>query len=141
MVSKVTVCRPLQRRRRVGTIAIHNSEATVARNVANRSLSKAHVVGVKLLEGMVSKVSACRPLQRRRRVETIAIHNSEATVARNVGSRSLSKAHVIGVRLLNGMVSKVTLCRPLQRRRRVATVARNVGNRSLSKTYVFKPGC
>jgi hypothetical protein len=36
----------------------------------------------------VAVVTMCRRVQRRRRVETFAVHNFEVTVARNVGGRS-----------------------------------------------------
>jgi hypothetical protein len=58
----------------------------------------------------------CRPLRRRRRVETFAVHNSETAVAQNVGRRSLLEAHVNYVRLLDGLDSGVTVRQHIQRR-------------------------
>jgi hypothetical protein len=121
----------------------------VARNVGRGSLSEAHVIGIMLLDGIISGVTVCRPVQRRRRVESFAVHDSEAIVARNVGRRSVPEAHVIRNRLLDGMVSEVTVFRPIQRRRRVesfavhiseATMARNVGRRSLPEAHVIYVG-
>ncbi len=48
-----------------------------------------------------------RPLQRRRQVETFAVHHFETTVAQNVGGRYLSEAHVTQFRLLHGLRSEV----------------------------------
>jgi hypothetical protein len=91
-------------------------EATVAQNVGGRRLSEAYIIHGELLDGVGSVVTVCRHVQRRRRVETFAVHNSEATtVAQIVGGRTLSEAHVIHGGLLDSVGSGVTVCRPLQR--------------------------
>jgi hypothetical protein len=81
----------------VETFAVHNFETTVAQNVGGRSLSETHVSHVGLLGGLGSEVTVHRPVQRRRRVETFAVHNFETTVAQNVGGRSLPEAHVYDI--------------------------------------------
>jgi hypothetical protein len=102
--------------RQVETFAVYNSEVTVAQNVGRRSPPEAHVNYVRLLDGVGSEVTVCQHLQRRRRVETLAVHNSEVTEAQNVGRRSLSEAHVNYGRLLDGVDSRVTGRRHIQRR-------------------------
>jgi hypothetical protein len=58
----------------------------------------------------------CRPVHRRQRVETFAVHNSDTTVAQNVGRQSLRKTHASYVRLLDGVDSGETVRRHIQRR-------------------------
>ena len=50
---EVTVRRRIQRRRGVGTFAVHNFETTLAENVDGQSLPRAHVIGFGLLDGLV----------------------------------------------------------------------------------------
>ena len=65
---------------------------------------------------MVPELTVCQPLQRRRRGETFAVHNFEATIAQNIGGRSLLEAHVNYVRLLDDVGSEVTARRHIKRR-------------------------
>ena len=44
VVLEVTVRRRIQRRRGVGTFAVHNFETTLAENVDGQSLSRAHII-------------------------------------------------------------------------------------------------
>jgi hypothetical protein len=116
VVLEVTVCRPIQRRRRVGTFAVHNAEATVAQHVEGRSLPRAHVIDFGLDHDVVLEVPVCRPIQRRRRVGTFAVHNTEATVAQHDNDLALPKARVTELDFLDGVVLEVPVCRPIQRR-------------------------
>jgi hypothetical protein len=91
----------------VETFAVNNFETTLAENVGGRYLSEAHVTQFRLVHGLGSEVSVRRPLQRRRRVQTFAVHYFETTLAENVDGRSLPRAFVIGMGLLEGVVLDV----------------------------------